>query len=97
MKSVYSAVRKAKPKARQKSPSKKIRGYDALKPFLHEVNKIVSKECARHESMEGLSWYKTWEKWNAKDLFTSTSINVIGKIVCPELKYNEQTNGTTYC
>ena len=41
---------------------KKIRGYDALKPFLREVNKIVSEECSKHESVNGLSWYTQWSK-----------------------------------
>jgi len=70
---------------------RKIRGYDALKPFLREVNKIVSEECSKHESVTGLSWFTQWSKWNEKSLFTVTSINTIGKIVCPELKYNERT------
>ena len=70
---------------------RKIRGYDALKPFLREVNKIVSEECSKHESVTGLSWFTQWSKWNEKSIFTVTSINTIGKIVCPELKYNERT------
>ena len=70
------------PKANVKSnhvkhtPSKqKNRGYNAIKPFLHKVNKIVKEECAKHESVEDLPWYFTYEKWNKKELFESKTIN----------------------
>ena len=69
----------------------KIRGYDEIAPFLHEVNKIVAEECANHTSLEAIPWYPTWEKWNDKHLMSSPSINDIGKIICPELKYKERT------
>ena len=83
-----------KTKHGKRTPSiKKIRGYDAIKPFLHEVNKIVQEECAKHESFDELPWYSTWKRWDKKALFDSTTINVIGKIVCPELKYTERTIG----
>ena len=68
----------------------KIKGYNAIKSFLHKVNKIVKKECAKYESGDMLSWYSKWKKWNKNELFESTSINKIGKIVCMELKYKER-------
>ena len=68
-----------------------IREYNAIKPFLHEVNKIVQEEYSKHESVDELPWYKKWREWNNKELFESTAINVIGKIVFPELRYTERT------
>ena len=76
----------------KRKPSKhKIRGYDAIKPFLHEVNKIVKEECAKHESVADLPWYSVWKTWDDKELFESKTINVIGRILCPELTYKERT------
>ena len=69
----------------------KNRGYDELAPFLHEVNKIVAEECATHDNLDDLPWYATWEKWNDQHLLRCTAINVIGKIICPDLKYTERT------
>ena len=69
----------------------KIREYNAIKPFLHEVNKIVKEECAKHKSVEDFPWYSIWKTWDKKDLFEFTTINVIGRIVCPELRYKERT------
>ena len=68
----------------------KIRGLDEIAPFLHEVNKIVAEECA-NKSLEALPWYPIWERWNDKRLMRSPSINEIGKIICPDLSYNERT------
>ena len=82
---------KSKKPIAKRVPIKKIRGYDALKPFLREVDNIVSQECGKHESMNGFPWYAKWSECNNKQLFTSTSINTIGKIVCPKLNYNERT------
>ena len=42
----------------------KIRGYDKIASFLHEVNNIVAEECANHTPLEALPWYPTWEQWN---------------------------------
>ena len=69
----------------------KNRGYDELAPFLHEISKIVAKECASHTNLDDLPWYATWEEWNDKHLMRKTALNVIGQIVCPELKYIERT------
>ena len=36
----------------KRTPSQqKIREYDAIKPFLHEVDKIVKEEYSKHESV----------------------------------------------
>ena len=69
----------------------RICGYDEIAPFPHEFNKIVAKECAKHSKLDVLPWYSTWEQWNDKYLLRSPSINNIGKIIFPELKYAEQT------
>ena len=47
--------------------TKKIRGYGAIKPFLHEVNKIVKEECAKHESLEELPWYTKWKSGTTRN------------------------------
>ena len=70
---------------------RKVRGYDEIAPFLHEVNKTVAEECANQTKVEALPWYSKWEQWNDKHLMRSPSINEIGKIICPDLKYNERT------
>ena len=44
-----------------RNPSGKKRGYDELKPFLHEVNKIVAEECVEHMNVNDIPWYATWE------------------------------------
>ena len=69
----------------------KNRGYDELAPFLHEINKIVAEECAIHTNLNEIPWYATWEKWIDQHLMRKTALNVIGQIVCPELKYIERT------
>ena len=56
----------------------KIRGYEANKSFLHKVNKIVQEDCSKHESVKELPWYKKRKEWSNKELFESTSINIIG-------------------
>ena len=48
---------------------KKIRGYDAIKPFQHKVNKIVKEECAKQESLGNLPWYSKWKKWEMQKIF----------------------------
>ena len=76
----------------KRTPStKKIRGYDAIKLFLHKVNTTIKEECAKHESLDNLPWYSKWKTWDKQELFESTSINVIGKNVCPDLRYNKRT------
>ena len=40
----------------------KIRGYDKLAPFLHEVNKIVAEDCAKQANLDDLPWYSIWEE-----------------------------------
>ena len=82
---------RVKPSQEVLNTTGKNRGYDELAPFLHEVNKIVAEECATHENLEDLPWYATYEKWNDQHLLRCTAINVIGKIVCPDLKYTERT------
>ena len=74
----------------QDSSQRKVRGYDEIAPFLHEVQKIVDEECAQHPPHE-LPWYPIWQQWSDKHLMLSPSINDIGKIICPELKYKERT------
>ena len=69
----------------------KNRGYDELAPFLHEIDKIVAEECAEHTNLNELPWYATWEKWSDQHLMRKTTLNVIGQIVCPKLKYIERT------
>ena len=43
--------------------NKRIRGYDEITPFLHEVDKIVIEERAKHVNHENtqLTLYNTWE------------------------------------
>ena len=41
--------------------------------------------------MEEIPWHTNWKKWDNREIFESTSINVIGQIVCPDLRYNERT------
>ena len=73
------------------APTGKNRGYDELAPFLHEVEKIVGEECGKHANFKDFPWYSTWERWNEQNIMTKTARNYIGRIVCPELKYKEQT------
>ena len=73
------------------TPSTKNRGYDEIAPFLREVNKIIAEECAKHDTLADLPWYTIWEEWKTNGLFHKVSINSIGKIICPELKYMERT------
>ena len=79
------------PAHKHQTTTGKIRGYDKIAPFLHKVNKIVADECVKQATYNTLSWYSTWESWNNKHLIQSPSINNIGKITCPELKYTERT------
>ena len=57
----------------------------------YKINKFVAQECAKHLTLDFLPWYSTWEQWNDKHLLRPPSINDLGKILCPELKYAEQT------
>ena len=72
-------------------PSRRTRGLDEIAPFLHQVQKIVAEECAKHETIKTISWYKTWESWMQQNVLNETSMNSVTAIIVPELFYNQQT------
>ena len=72
-------------------PARRNRGLDEIAPFLHQVQKIVSEECAKHETVSTIPWYKTWESWMQQNLLNKTSMNSITAIIVPELFYNQRT------
>ena len=71
--------------------SRRTRGLDEIAPFLHQVNKIVSEECAKHETVDHIPWYNTWDSWMQQNLLRKTSMNSITSIIVPDLFYNERT------
>ena len=72
-------------------PSRQTRGLDEIAPFLHQVQKIVAEECAKHETVETIPWYKTWDSWMQQNLLNKTSMNSVTAIIVPELFYNQRT------
>ena len=78
-------------KTPNKSTVPKIRGFNEITPFLHEVSKIVSEECSKHESPQDFDWYTTWTSWNVPSMFTKKSMNYIVQRICPEVKYPHRT------
>ena len=96
--SVASSQQKTRPVSAQRTtgrtnlkPARRNRGLDEIAPFLHHVQKIVSEECAKHETVETIPWYKTWESWMQQNLFNKTSMNYVTAIIVPELFYNQRT------
>ena len=74
-----------------KPAKRRHRGLDEIKPFLHEVDKIVTEEASKHTTGNTMPWYILWQKWKSKDLFNKTSMNSITTVICPDLHYNQRT------
>ena len=72
-------------------PARRNRGLDEIGPFLHQVQKIVTEECAKFDTVKTIPWYKTWESWMQQNLFNKTSMNSVTAIIVPELFYNQRT------
>ena len=72
-------------------PTRCNRGLDEIRPFLHQVNKIDSEECSKHETADTIPWYKTWESWMQQNLLLKTSMNSVTAIIVPDLFYNQRT------
>ena len=72
-------------------PNKHTRGLDEIAPFLHQVEKIVTEECAKFETVHTIPWYKTWESWMNQNLLKKTSMNSVTTIIVPDLLYNQRT------
>ena len=71
--------------------NRRTRELDEIAPFLHQVEKIVSEECAKHKTVANIPWYKTWESWMDQNLLLKTSMNSVPTIIVPDLFYNERT------
>ena len=73
-------------------PTRRTRGFDEIMlSFLHQVHKTVSEEYSKHETVNTLSWYKTWESWMQQNILLKISMNSVTSIIVPDLFYNQQT------
>ena len=61
--------------------SPRLRGLDEIKPFLRQVEKIVTEECPKHDKAQTFPWYKTWESWSSKKLLEMKSWNTLTDII----------------
>ena len=73
------------------STKRRNRGLDEITPFLHQVDKIVTEEGAKHTSVDTMPWYTTWQNWKSMDLFKKTSMNSITTVIIPDVHYNQRT------
>ena len=71
-------------------PTRRNRGLDEISLFLHQVDNIFSEECAKHETIETIPWYKTWESWMQQNLLLKTSMNSVTATIVPDLFYNQR-------
>ena len=71
--------------------ARRNRGLDEISPFLHQVQKIVSEECTKHETVETTPWYKTCESWMQWNLLLKISMNSVTVIIVPDSFYNQRT------
>ena len=69
----------------------RFHGLDKIKPFLRQVEKIVTEETMKHDKAYTFPWYKTWDSWSTKKLLDTKTWNQLSNIIFPNLKYNNHT------